>query len=71
MKEKLIGLWKQKERYIKESKDLEIRRVFFAQAFGALEMMMIVASDWDKADAMVKLWENEWRERLEVLVYGF
>ena len=71
MKEKLIRLWEQKERYIRESNNLDTRKVFFAQAFGALEMMMIIADDWGKADEMVKLWENEWRDRLEVLVYGF
>ena len=71
MKEKLIKLWERKEQYIKDTTDLETRKVFFAQAFGALEMMMIVANDWDVEDEIVKLWENEWRDRLEVLVYGF
>ena len=70
MKEKLIRLWKRKERYINEADNLESRKIFFSQAFGALEMAMVVVDDWDAENELVDLWNNEWKARLEEKVYA-
>ena len=71
MKEKLINLFESKESCIKSCSDIESRKILFFQAFGALEMMVSVAENWDGEKEFIKLWNDEWRDRLETLVYGF
>lgn len=70
MKEKLIKLWERKENYIETATELADRKTFFSQAFGALEMAMAMADDWEQEDELIALWVNEWRARLEEKVYG-
>jgi hypothetical protein len=69
MKEKLIKLWERKERYIEDATELADRKTFFSQAFGALEMALVMIDDWEREDELIDLWNNEWRERLEKKVY--
>lgn len=69
MKEKLIKLWERKERYIKEAPRDFDRMIFFAQAFGALEMAMATLDNVDAEAELVDLWRNEWKARLEEKVY--
>lgn len=69
MKEKLITLWERKERYIENATDVADRKVFFSQAFGALEMAMAVLDNWDAEAELITLWNDEWRARLEEKVY--
>lgn len=69
MKEKLINIWERKERYIKDAPRYFDRMIFFAQAFGALEMATAILNDADAEAELVDLWNNEWRERLEAKVY--
>lgn len=66
MKEQLIQLWERKERNIKQAPRYFDRMIFFAQAFGALEMAMFTA---DNEQELIDLWNNEWRKRLEDKVY--
>lgn len=70
MKEQLIKYWERKERYIINETHWENRRVFFSQAFGALEFAMEMLNDWDKEAELIDLWNNEWKARLEDKVYG-
>ena len=69
MKEKLIKYWERKERYIKDAPRYFDRIVFFAQAFGALEMAMAEADNWEQEAELIDLWNNEWKARLEEKVY--
>lgn len=69
MKEKLVKYWERKERYIERADNLESKQIFFAQAFGGLEMVMDILDNWDTESELVDLWNNEWRERLEAKVY--
>ena len=69
MKEKLIRFWERKERYIEQADNLESKKIFFSQAFGALEMAMAMADNWEQEDELIALWVNEWRTRLEEKVY--
>ena len=68
MKEKLIAYWERKERMIVEHP--EGAKNFFAHAFGALEFAMAELNDWELEDELVRLWNDEWRKRLEDKVYG-
>ena len=69
MKEKLIKLWERKECYIEDFTELKFRVTFFHQAFGALEMAMAMADNWEQEAELVNLWDNEWKARLEAKVY--
>lgn len=69
MKDKLIRFWERKERYIEQADNLESKKIFFSQAFGALEMAMDITDNWDAESELVDLWNNEWKERLEEKVY--
>ena len=69
MKEKLVKLWERKERYIINETHLENRKVLFSQAFGALEMALVVLDNWEQEEELIALWNNEWRTRLEEKVY--
>ena len=69
MKEKLIQLWERKEQYIKNAPRYFDRMVFFAQAFGALEMAMAILDDVDAEAELIDLWNDEWKTRLEAKVY--
>ena len=69
MKEKLIELWERKERYMKSTTDRNNRKTYFAQAFGALEMAMAVLDNWDAEAELADLWNSEWKDRLEGLIY--
>lgn len=70
MKEKLIKIWECKERYIKDAPRHFDRVVFFAQAFGALEMAMAMADDVDTEAELIDLWSDEWQARFEEKVYA-
>jgi hypothetical protein len=70
MKEKLIKQWERKERYIEDAPRYFDRMVFFAQAFGALEMAMAMVDNWDEEAELVDLWNDEWKARLEEKVYA-
>ncbi len=69
MKEKLIKLWERKERYIEDSTELADRKTFFSQAFGALEMALVMLDNWEQEDELIALWNDEWKARLEGKVY--
>ena len=69
MKEKLIKLWERKERYIEDAPRYFDRMVFFAQAFGALEMAMAEVDNWEQEAELIALWNDEWKARLEGKVY--
>ena len=69
MKEKLIKIFERKERYMKSTTDRNDRKTYFSQAFGALEMAMDITDNWDAESELVDLWNDEWKERLEGLVY--
>lgn len=69
MKEKLIRLWERKERYIENAPRYFDRMVFFAQAFGALEMAMAEVDNWEQEDELIALWNDEWKARLESKIY--
>ena len=69
MKEKLIKLWERKERYIEKAPRYFDRLIFFAQAFGALEMAMAILDDVDAEAELIDLWNDEWKARLEAKVY--
>lgn len=69
MKEKLINLWERKERCIENAPRYFDRMVFFAQAFGALEMAMAEVDNWDIEAELIALWNDEWKARLEAKVY--
>ena len=69
MKEKLIKTWERKEQYIKDAPRYFDRMIFFAQAFGALEMAMAEVDNWEQEAELVDLWNNEWKARLEAKVY--
>ena len=69
MKEKLIKLWERKERCIEAAPYFD-RKIFFSQAFGALEFAMETLNDWDEEAELIALWNNEWKARLEEKVYG-
>ena len=70
MKERLIRLWKRKEHYIETATELADCKVFFFQAFGALEMAMAMTDNWDAEAELIDLWNDEWKDRLEAKVYG-
>ena len=67
MKEKLIKYWERKERQMEQSP--EYKAVFLSQAFGALDFAMEVLHDWDYEAELVNLWNNEWKPKLEAIVY--
>ena len=69
MKEKLIEMLERKERYIEGATELADRKVFFSQAFGALEMAMAMTDNWDAEAELIDLWNDEWKARLEAKVY--
>lgn len=69
MKEKLIKTWERKEQYIKDAPRYFDRIVFFAQAFGALEMALAVLDNEEREDELIALWNDEWKARLEEKVY--
>lgn len=69
MKEKLIKLWECKERYIEGAPRYFDRIIFFAQAFGALEMAMAMTDNRDAEAELIALWNDEWKARLEEKVY--
>ena len=69
MKEKLIKLWERKEGYIENFTELKFRETFLSQAFGALEMAMAMADNWEQEAELVNLWNDEWKARLEAKVY--
>lgn len=69
MKEKLITLWERKERYIEDAPRYFDRLIFFAQAFGALEMALAEIDNWEQEDELIALWNDEWKARLEAKVY--
>jgi hypothetical protein len=70
MKEKLIKQWERKERYIEDAPRYFDRMVFFAQAFGALEMAMAMVDNWEQEAELIALWNDEWKARLEEKVYA-
>ena len=70
MKEKLIKYWERKERYIEDAPRYFDRMIFFAQAFGALEMAMAEVDNWEQEDELIALWNDEWKTRLEAKVYA-
>jgi hypothetical protein len=67
MKEKLIKYWERKERQMKQSP--EFKATFLSQAFGALEFAMETMNNWDDEFELIKLWNDEWKPRLEAIVY--
>ena len=69
MKKKLIYYWERKERYIEQADNLESKKIFFSQAFGALEMAMVLLDDVDAEAELIDLWNDEWKARLEDKVY--
>ena len=69
MKDRLIRLWERKERYIEQSDNFESRKIFFSQAFGALEMVMDILDNVEAENELVDLWNEEWKHRLENKVY--
>ena len=69
MKEKLIKLWECKERYIENTPRYFDRLIFFAQAFGALEMAIAVINNKEQEDELIALWADEWKARLEEKIY--
>ena len=69
MKEKLIKYWERKERQIKDAPRYFDRMIFFSQAFGALDFAMEAMNDWDNEAEMIDLWNDEWKPRLEAIVY--
>ena len=69
MKEKLIKTWERKEQYIKDAPRYFDRMIFFAQAFGALEMAMAILDGVDAEAELIDLWNDEWKARLEEKVY--
>ena len=61
MKEQLIKYWERKRRQVKESP--QYRKEFAAQSFGALDFALdLVQSPIEEAE-LIKLWNNEWRDR--------
>lgn len=70
MKEKLIKLWERKEHYIEDAPRYFDKMVFFAQAFGGLEMAMDILDNVEAENELIDLWNNEWKPRLEEKVYG-
>ena len=67
MKEKLIKYWARKKRQMEQSP--EYKTVFLSQAFGALEFAMETLDNWDGEDELINLWNDEWKPRLEAIVY--
>ena len=70
MKEQLIKLWERKERYIEDATDIADRKTYFSQAFGALEMALVMLANWEMEDEYIELWNEVWKPRLEEKVYG-
>ena len=68
MKEKLVKYWERKERQMEQYPEGKV--ALFSQAFGALEMAMVMTDDWDAEAELIDLWNDEWKERLEAKVYG-
>ena len=69
MREKLIKYWKRKERQIKDAPRYFDRMIFFSQAFGALDFTLENMNNWDNEDEFISLWNDEWKPRLEAIVY--
>ena len=69
MKEQLSKYWERKERAIMNETSLEYRKIHFSQAFGALEFAMETLDNWDGEDELINLWNDEWKPRLEAIVY--
>ena len=67
MKEKLIKYWERKERQMKQSS--EYKANFLSQAFGALEFAMETLDNWEQEAELIGLWNDEWKPRLEAIVY--
>ncbi|MBO5730284.1 MAG: hypothetical protein J6R67_03725 [Treponema sp.] len=67
MKEKLIKYWERKERQMKQSAEYKVN--FLSQAFGALEFAMETLDNWDDEAELIDLWNDEWKPRLEAIVY--
>jgi len=67
MKEKLIKLWEREEKYLRLNKNLDDRKGNLNQCFGAL--LLAIELDRSLEDELVKLWMEEWKERLEKQVY--
>lgn len=70
MKEKLIRFLGRKEYYIEQADNLASKKIFFAQAFGGLEMAMDILDNVEAENELIDLWNNEWKPRLEEKVYG-
>lgn len=68
MKEKLIKYWERKERQMEQYTEGKMN--FFSQAFGALEMAMVMTDNWDEEAELIDLWNDEWKARLEAKIYG-
>ena len=69
MKDKLIKYWERKERYLKNAFFKEDKMVLFSQAYGGLEFALEMLDNWDEEYELIELWNNEWEERLEELIY--
>ena len=71
MKDKLIKYWERKERYMMNASFKEDKKILFSQAFGGLEFAMEMLDNWNEEYELIKLWNNEWKPRLEELVYDY
>lgn len=69
MKDRLIKYWERKERYMKNASFKEDKKILFSQAFGGLEFAMEMLNDWNEEYELIELWNNEWKQRLEELIY--
>lgn len=62
--------FEQQERYMERFVTQQSRHIFLNHAFGALEFVIQNTPDEDVQTDLVRLWEEEWRPRLEAKVYG-
>lgn len=67
---RLRAYFEQQERYMKRMDTVEQRRVFYDHCFGAMEFVEQNIPDEDTQIDLIRLWEEEWRPRLEAKVYG-
>ena len=51
--------------------DWRIRKSFYDQAFGGLTFaIQMCGENWNEADKYVAMWNDEWRQKFEEVVYG-
>lgn len=63
MKEKLIAFFESRLHYMTVNPESD--KLYFHQAFGALDFAMRLTDDWDAESELADLWNDEWKPKFE------